>query len=430
MNRINSLAVALIAVALSGPALATTSPVQADTFFSSAAKNTNYGDNVGLKVSATQSALVQFDLSTLPAGTEAADVEKASVLLWVNAVSMPGSMRVLAVTSAWSENSVTYNTRPTTAAVLATVTLPATEHYVVVDVTAQVKSWLANPGSNRGIEFVAVGTTSFQLDSKENAGVSPTLDVTLLLDGAPGAQGPKGDTGIAGPAGPAGVAGAAGPAGPVGPTGQIGATGATGIAGPVGATGATGAPGAMGPVGAPGAAGPAGPQGAAGVHGETGQTGPRGPKGDTGETGPQGPAGAGGGPRLMDAQDQQVGTFDPATYTTLIYMGDYWFRLTVGRDGIYLPGAPRSTDLYETTDCTGPYLIRVQPVDLFPNLVGYVDGNLALAPMSGPMRTPRSVSDLRNGCAQVAYPPAAYATEYVLVPFEPTMFLPPFRLVQ
>ena len=59
-------------------AVATLAPPHGDTFINSGAKNTNYGANNLLKISPTQSTLIQFDLSTLPAGTVAADIDKAT----------------------------------------------------------------------------------------------------------------------------------------------------------------------------------------------------------------------------------------------------------------------------------------------------------------------------------------------------------------
>jgi len=261
---------AVLATAFCTSALATLAPPNADAFINSAAKNTNYGNNVLLKVSPTQHALVQFDLSTLPAGTLPTDVEKATAILWVNTVTTAGTVNVLPVTSTWTELGVTYNTQPGVGALAAAVSVSAANEYLVIDVTAQVQSWLANPGSNQGLELVAVGATSFSLDSKENAGTTPVLDVTLLVDGPPGPTGPPGPQGAPGLLGSPGAAGAQGPAGPQGLTGAIGPVGP---AGPQGTAGAQGQPGTQGPIG------PLGPQGVQGIPGAQGPQGDQGPLG-------------------------------------------------------------------------------------------------------------------------------------------------------
>ena len=104
----------VLGLSLAPCAQATLAPVKADTFINSsgAEKNKNFGKDPSLKVTPTASTLIRFDLSTLPAGTIADDVEKATMLLWVNKVDASGSISVLPVTSPWTESTVTYNTQP------------------------------------------------------------------------------------------------------------------------------------------------------------------------------------------------------------------------------------------------------------------------------------------------------------------------------
>ena len=349
-----------------GPgALATLGPPQADTFINSGSKNTNYGSNAALKVNPTQSALIQFNLLTLPAGTLPTDVEKATAILWVNAVTAAGTVRVVPVTSPWTELGVTYNTQPGIGAEIATASVSAANSYLVIDVTDQVKSWLASPGTNRGLELIAVGSASFQLDSKENTGVSPVLDITLLVEGPPGPQGsagpigpqgPQGSVGAQGPAGPGGPQGMQGPAGPAGPQGTQGPAGPEGPQGNAGTPGSawrngTGVPsdalgidgdfyldnaagsvyqraagyysvianilgpqGAQGPQGSVGAVGPTGATGPQGPTGPTGPIGPQGPQGlqgATGDTGPQGPTGL-TGPQGIQGVQGPIGPEGPS----------------------------------------------------------------------------------------------------------------------
>ena len=146
--------------------------------------------------------------------------------------------------------------------------------FVAVDVTAQVKAWINNPGSNFGFALapaLQAPTTVVFFDSKENTatGHVARLDLTLADQGP---AGPQGATGASGATGPQGATGPAGAVGPRGQTGATGATGAQGNNGPQGLPGATGATGAAGPQGVPGATGPQGVQGVAGPSGVLGVT--------------------------------------------------------------------------------------------------------------------------------------------------------------
>ncbi len=301
-------ALLLLGMGLTLNATATLAPNQGDTYINSASPGTKYGTANNLQVSTTTSTLVKFDLATLPAGTIGLDVEKATVLLWVNNVTTAGNVTVYAITSPWAESSVTYNLQPGLGAPIATVpvTTAMEAQYLAIDVTAQVRSWLDNPGSNHGLQLktsLAAPFASLRLDSKENVGIPATLDITLLNTGAAGPAGaaatiavgatvtgaagtaatvtnsgtssaalltftvPAGAVGAAGTPGAPGATGATGAVGAMGPAGAIGPMGASGVAGATGATGASGASGAIGPVG------PAGPQGAIGVSGAAGTDG-------------------------------------------------------------------------------------------------------------------------------------------------------------
>jgi len=116
---------------------ATLAPDQADSYISSASgadQGKNFGKDPALKIGPTSSALIRFDLSTLPGSVIAGDVEKATLLLWVNKVDAAGTINVLPVTSAWSELGVTYNTPLTVGAPLPPlppVTVPAVNQYLI-----------------------------------------------------------------------------------------------------------------------------------------------------------------------------------------------------------------------------------------------------------------------------------------------------------
>jgi len=282
-------------------------PLVGDTYVSSGASASNFGGAANLIIAPGNAGLVQFDLGPIPPSST---VARAYLRVYVNKVTTGGTLDVAPVTSTWSEGAVTFGGQPSVGAVLASAPAGSANTFVLVDVTAQVQGWLLTPATNFGLEITGEGTTSVQLDTRENTATSHPAALEIWIagpagtPGAPGAVGPTGATGPTGPSGPAGAQGAAGVAGaqgaqgatgPQGPAGAQGAQGAAGVAGAQGPQGATGpqgpqgvagAQGATGPAGAQGAIGPSGPQGPQGVQGAAGPTGPAGPTGAPGASGP------------------------------------------------------------------------------------------------------------------------------------------------
>lgn len=271
--------------------------------------------------------LLQFDFSTLPAGTTAAKVSSAMLRLFVSRIGTPGSVDIFAANGAWMETTVTGSGYPTPGTLIApAVPVNTAFAYVAVDVTAQVKAWL-NGATNNGFLIVANPSSTFVFfDTKESQSTShpAVLEVNLFGPagsmGATGPTGPAGATGstgatgmtgstgatstVAGPTGPTGPTGPSGPTGPTGAGGSAGAAGSTGATGPTGPTGSTGPNGATGPTGITGATGPQGSTGATGstgANGPTGTTGPTGINGAAGATGATGPSGPTGDPGLTGA---------------------------------------------------------------------------------------------------------------------------------
>ncbi|HXN49129.1 MAG TPA: DNRLRE domain-containing protein, partial [Bryobacteraceae bacterium] len=234
-----------------------------DTYVASAAPGSNFGAAVTLNIAPGNAGLVQFDLSSIPAGP----VAVAYLKVYVDKVTTSGSISLSEVTSAWTELGATFSGRPTVTVPFATAPVSTANTFVLVDVTAQVDGWLATPASNLGISITGVGSTNVALDSKENTATShaPELDIAFIAPGGP--AGAAGQPGAAGPAGATGPAGVSGPKGATGATGPTGPFGATGPAGAVGAPGLAGAPGPNGPTG------PFGPTGAAGSAGAQGLAG-------------------------------------------------------------------------------------------------------------------------------------------------------------
>jgi hypothetical protein len=251
---------------------ATEAAVAGDTYVNSAHPSTNYGALSNLYVNSNGTTLIQFDLSSLPAGTTASQIGKATLKLYVNRVNAFGLISVQPVTSTWNEATATYNSIPTLGSAVASFTPTVAQQFIVIDVTSLVQGWVTTPSSNFGVALTsALGNVVF--DSKENDETSHAahLDVTVVSQGATGAQGPQG---IQGATGPAGIPGVTGAQGAIGSQGIAGVTGATGPAGAQGATGSQGIPGVTGATGATGVAGATGPAGLQGQTGTTGATGP------------------------------------------------------------------------------------------------------------------------------------------------------------
>ena len=269
---------AVCSVLATGAAHATDATVAGDAYVNSAHPSTNYGGLSNLYVGNGGTALIQFDLSSLPAGTTASQIGKATLKLYVNRIATSGAVSVQPVTGAWSESTVTYATIPALGSAVSTFTPTASQQFVVVDITALVQGWVTTPAGNFGLALSSA-SGNMVFDSKENDETSHVahLDITVVSQGP---AGPQGIQGIQGATGATGAQGPQGVQGPTGLTGAQGATGATGAQGPQGVQGPTGLTGAQGATGATGA------QGSQGVQGPTGLTGAQGAQGATGAQGP------------------------------------------------------------------------------------------------------------------------------------------------
>ena len=226
MKRLDLLSAVLAAGAFLAPAIAWAQQAMltGDTQINSAATTTKYGASTTLNISPTNSALLQFDLTDmLPSGTTAAQVLRARLIVFPDAVTTGGTVNLYQVTSAWSEGTVTYATKPTIASSAAnslSIGVPSSFHDF--NLTTLVQGWITTPASNFGVELQASGATNIAIDSKENTTTSHPAVLQIDLSGP------------AGPAGASGATGATGPQGPAGPAGARGATGATGATGPAG----------------------------------------------------------------------------------------------------------------------------------------------------------------------------------------------------
>ena len=200
-----------------------------DTQINSASATTNYGASPTLTVNSTTDALLSFDLEDiLPPGTLDTQVLRARLILFPDKVAVSGNFSVFEVTSAWTENTVNYATKPSVKSpAVVTTAVTTSSDYIQIGVTNLVKDWVLTPSANHGLELVASGSTNFSIDSKENTNTSHQAILQIDLTGPvgptgpAGPEGPKGATGATGPAGPKGATGAQGPTGPQGPAGTV-----------------------------------------------------------------------------------------------------------------------------------------------------------------------------------------------------------------
>ena len=223
--RFLTIVVALLAISLAAPAgaLAASANVSADTHVNATSPATNYGTATAINVGGGNTALLQFDLTSLPPGLAASNIAKATITMFVNTVALAGAIDVAQVTGPWTETGASHLNRPSyLSPFLLSVSTTLPRQYVTVDVTQLVKDWVSGVAPNYGVQLSAAAsapTTAIVLDSKENATTSHPafLDVTIQSVGPQGPTGPAGANGINGSPGPQGPTGPTGPPGPAGP---------------------------------------------------------------------------------------------------------------------------------------------------------------------------------------------------------------------
>lgn len=222
---LRSLLLVVITAILPTSSYAADGVLKDDAFTQANTPNQNFGNSANLRVASGVNTYLKFDLSTLPAGTTGSAIAKATLKLWVNAVTTPGSFDVRRLTSgAWNEGAITHTSAQTLSSVAEVLAIPVTSQndssFVTVDLTALVKDWLNGAVANNGIILIANAATNIRFDSKENGNTSHESRLEISLNGPPGPPGPQGPQGPAGPQGPQGPQGQQGLPGPPGPPGS------------------------------------------------------------------------------------------------------------------------------------------------------------------------------------------------------------------
>jgi len=178
----------------------------------------------GQGVNQSWDGFIQFDLSVFPALTPA-QIQKATLVLFVENGGNPGTVSVCQVATAWSSSTITGNNAPgCVAGTSQNITVTAAQlqngSFVSLDISSIVQSWY-NGSGNFGIMLSPVSpgvNLQFDLLQASN-GYPPALDFVLQSQGP---QGPVGPQGPLGPQGPQGFQGPPGPQGPQGPPGPAG----------------------------------------------------------------------------------------------------------------------------------------------------------------------------------------------------------------
>ena len=188
---------------------------------------TNYGTATTVNVGGPNGAdaLVQFDLTSLPAGITGANIAKATLTLFAGKVTASGTVNVSVANGNWSEATVNglAGGPVAGAAVASGVSMSSAGDYISVDATPAVQNWLNGIANNNGFIITpGGGGINVAFDSKESTTTShpATLSVILTAIGVTGPTGPTGLTGATGAQGPPGSAGAQGAIGPTGPAGS------------------------------------------------------------------------------------------------------------------------------------------------------------------------------------------------------------------
>ena len=198
-----------------------------DAHVSSAQPAVNSGTLSNLNVGGGYTALVQFDLGMLPAGTTAAQISKATLRVYCNRADVPGAVQAQLVGGAWTELGVTYATLPALGAVVQTAQVAGAGEFVTFDVTSAVQGWVGAPGTNYGLALVAPGRERWCSSIARRMIRRRMLrSWRLRWRGAgtvgPGHRGQRGRRGFRGRRGRPGATGASGASGADGAAGSAG----------------------------------------------------------------------------------------------------------------------------------------------------------------------------------------------------------------
>src|ERR1700722_7529998 len=164
----------------------------ADSYTNTADPTVNFGAKTLLDVqSASQTAYIRFDLSSIPADYSSANITKATLKLYVNSVTTAGRFNVDYVNGTGTENTLTANLAPalgTTIAASVPLTVADKNQYILIDITAAVQAWLSGT-TNDGIALVGNSPVNATFDSKESTSTSHAAELVIVFAGGGGGGG-------------------------------------------------------------------------------------------------------------------------------------------------------------------------------------------------------------------------------------------------
>src|SRR5271165_3049969 len=165
-----------------------------DSYTNTATPTKNFGSATTLGVESSETTFIQFDLSAIPSAYTSADITKATLKLYVNAVTTAGSFNVDYVNGTWTESKIDASNAPalgTTIAASVPLVTADKNQYILVDVTAAVQAWLSGT-ANDGLALVGNSPLNASFDSKENTTTSHPAELDIVFAGGGG----SGITGI------------------------------------------------------------------------------------------------------------------------------------------------------------------------------------------------------------------------------------------
>lgn len=174
-------------------------PVEKDTRLEQANPTANYGGASDLGVRWVSGAnikwtVLHFSPDFYLPWTRAEDISSAYLRIYVNAVTQPGSVKLVRVMPlAWTEGTLDgvtsgvstdlcFNNRPNGFDSMTREFSQAhVNQFYTIDITNWVKSWVYNPTLNNGIILFGDTTVDVTFDAKENTarGHAPKLDIVI-----------------------------------------------------------------------------------------------------------------------------------------------------------------------------------------------------------------------------------------------------------
>lgn len=188
-SRQHSFATALMLILVATAALHAQIAPSQDAYTNTATPTTNYGAKTLLDVESSQTAYIQFNLSSLPSGYTGANISKATLKLYVNSVATAGNFNVDYVNGTWSEGTIDASNAPALGSTIA-ASVPLTtadkNQFILVDITTAVQAWLNGTDPNDGIALVGNSPLNATFDSKENTTTSHAAELDLVFAGGSG----------------------------------------------------------------------------------------------------------------------------------------------------------------------------------------------------------------------------------------------------